>query len=84
MIDSGEKSYENWLELRRLGVDSMPVHHIGDDLKYLRRYLDQTDYIALGAIAKMTQHRRLIGLDHIWQHLKDAQAGRWPRCMVWG
>ena len=21
----------------------------------------------------MTQHRRLIGLDHIWQHLKDAQ-----------
>ena len=72
MIDNGEKA-RDWLKLRRLDVDSMPVHHIGDDLKYLRRYLDQTDYIALGAIAKMTQHRRLIGLDHIWQHLKDAQ-----------
>jgi hypothetical protein len=82
VIDSGEKSYENWLELKRLGVNSMPVHHIGDDIKYLDLYLKQTDYIALGAIAKMTQHRRLLGLDGIWEYLKDSRGK--PICRVHG
>jgi hypothetical protein len=76
---SGEKSYENWLELRRLGVDAIPVYHVGEDESLLKRYMEQTDYIGIGGIAKMQTADRFIGLDRIWNEYLKAPNGR-PRC----
>jgi hypothetical protein len=67
VIGSDKKSYDNWLELRRLGVDAIPVHHIGDDESYLKKYLDECQFIGIGAIAKMDVTSRLHGLDHVWK-----------------
>src|SRR5262249_26315314 len=33
--EGARKSYENWLELRRLGVNTIPVFHLGEDETYL-------------------------------------------------
>lgn len=83
VIGSDKGSYENWLELRRLGVETIPVHHIGDDEFYLKKYLDECDYIGLGAIAKLETNARLIGLDHIWKEYLTNTDGS-PRLRIHG
>jgi hypothetical protein len=82
---SAEKSYENWLELRRMGAETIPVYHIGDDEngEYLKKYMDKTDYIGLGAIAKLDSNSRTYGLDHIWNSIIKNPDGT-PRCRIHG
>lgn len=66
VIGDGRKSYENWMYLRRQGVDAMPVFHVGTDEKWLHKYLRKCDYIGIGAIANLSASRRFHGLDHVW------------------
>jgi hypothetical protein len=74
--ESAEKSYKNWIELRKLGIDTIPVHHIGDDDEsYLKKYLEQTDYIGIGAIAKLNAEARIYGLDYIWKEYLSNKDG---------
>ncbi len=67
VILDGEGSYNNWVKMREAGIDAIPVYHLGTDEKWLEKYLAQTDYIALGAIANMSTPLRLLGLSHIWE-----------------
>lgn len=83
VIGSDKASYENWLELRRLGVETIPVHHRGDDDLYLKKYLDATDYIAVGAMAKVPVGERTSVLDYLWKTYLLDGAGV-PRCRVHG
>lgn len=72
--EKARKSYNNWMYLQRLGVDTLPVFHLGTDEKWLEKYLRKTDYVAVGGIAKTSQQRRLIGLDRVWRkYLLDAE-----------
>jgi hypothetical protein len=80
---SAKKSYENWVQLRKLGVNTIPVHHIGDDETYLRKYMEETDYIGLGAIAKLDTNSRMYGLDYIWNDVLKNKDGT-PKCRVHG
>lgn len=82
-IGNGEKSYENWRELSRLGVESIPVYHMGTDEALLLRYLDQSDYIAIGAVAKLSMSDRLVGLDRLWRQYLLLPDGS-PRARVHG
>lgn len=68
VIGSGKKSYINWRHLWDNGVETMPVWHVGTDEKWLKKYLDKTDYIGLGAIANLSSVRRVAGLTHIWDN----------------
>ncbi len=77
------KSYENWVLLRSLGVDTIPVYHHREDIHWLYKYLDQCDYIGIGAIANLSTTASVPGLDFLWrEHLTDAQGQ--PRCRVHG
>jgi hypothetical protein len=67
MDEAAIQSYENWIELRRLGVNSIPIFHVGEDEKYLKRYVDECDYIGIGGIAESGIDIRLYGLDHLWK-----------------
>jgi len=67
IITTAEQSYLNWEYLRKKGANTIPVYHIGTDEKWLRKYLDQTDYIGLGAIANLDTNQRLVGLDVLWK-----------------
>lgn len=72
-IGDSAKSYKQWVYLRSLGLNPIPVYHIGGDERYLQKYLKQTDYIGLGAIANLSSTQRTYGLDHIWnKYLLDA------------
>lgn len=83
VIGSDAGSYENWCTLRRMGVETIPVHHVGDDVSYLKKYLDQCEYIGIGAIAKLDTVSRLIGLDHVWKEYLTLPDGT-PRLRVHG
>lgn len=83
VIGDGKASYDNWKKLRSLGVDSIPVFHLGTDEKYLHKYLAQTDYIGIGAIANLDTKARLMGLDWVWNnHLANSDGT--PKLKVHG
>lgn len=83
VIGDGEASYNNWKYLCSKGIDVMPVYHIGTDEKWLVKYLQDTDYIGLGAVAKLHTAVRMDGLTYIWnKYLRDSN-GR-PKYKVHG
>lgn len=46
--DSAEGSFRNWMALKILGIDTLPVHHQAEDLTLLDRYADNgVEYICL-------------------------------------
>ena len=66
-IGEGKGSYQNWKYLRSMGVDAIPVFHLGSDEKWLKKYLVQTEFIGIGAIASMSSVKRKLGLDHVFK-----------------
>lgn len=82
-IGNAKQSYLNWLHLKKLGAKTIPVYHIGTPEKWLKRYLDQTDYIALGAIANLDTSQRMLSLGHIWKTYLVDEKG-FPKVKVHG
>ena len=72
VIGDGPGSYRNWIWFREQGLDVIPVYHLGSDEKYLRKYIRQADYIAIGA-GKMRSKTLLKALEWLWT--KSALAG---------
>ena len=75
VISNGKATYDNWIEMRKQGLNPIPVYHATTDVKWLHKYLDAgVDYLCLGAVAFMYTERRLANFDHIWaNHLTDKQ-----------
>lgn len=83
VLNEGEKSYQNWVDLKRQGFNSIPVFHSNSDIKYLEEYLKHSDRIALGALARVPKTLRLWNLDYIWgKYLTDS--GGFPTHKVHG
>jgi hypothetical protein len=54
VIGSGYKSYQNYLYMYDNGVkDCVPAWHYGDDKMLIKKYLDKTDYIAIGNLVPL-------------------------------
>jgi hypothetical protein len=75
-IGDRQGSYENWIKLRKLGVNTIPVFHLRIDDKskddgyyYLDKYFEQTDYVCVGGIARLNTDQRVYGLDALWDHV---------------
>lgn len=67
-INDTEKSYENWKYLKSLGANTIPVYHmVTGKEEYLKKYLDETDHIAIGAVANLDTEQRIQGFDVIWR-----------------
>jgi len=68
---SAEKSHENFLYLKdTYGVNTMPVFHYGESIKWLDKMLEETDYIGLSA--SMTSLRDgLAWYSNVWQYITD-------------
>lgn len=78
VINDGEASYKNWLYMKAAGLNPLPVYHMEDDrgqtAKWLYKYLEKTDYVAIGAIANKSVMARKMSLDRLWEdHLVDNQ-----------
>jgi hypothetical protein len=82
-ITTAEQSYLNWRELQSMGVNTIPIYHLGTNVQWLKKYLKETDYIAIGAIANLNTTKRLMGLSHIWKNYLT-NADQTPRVKVHG
>lgn len=76
VLGNGPASYDNWVWLRKQGHDVMPVYHVGTDEDYLKRYLKESDRIAIGAVANLHTSHRVKGLTYIWNTYLTNSKGR--------
>lgn len=83
VIGDGEQSYNNWREMRRQGLDVIPVFHGNTDVKWLKLYLTHADHLAIGAVAKMHTVHRIERLDRVWSLYLTDDKGR-PTVKVHG
>ncbi len=54
-LDAMFDAERTWLatkELERYGLKPMPVFHYGEDIKWLKKYMERCDYIGVGGIAR--------------------------------
>ena len=74
VINDGPGSYENWKEMRRRGLDPIPVYHTSTSGKWLEKYMAQTDRVAIGISSPnpMDTKRKFYGVTRVWRnHLYD-------------
>lgn len=72
VIGDGRASLNNYRVMRDNGLNPIPVFHAGTSVRFLYKYLEYTDYVAVGAIAKMHTSSRIANLDkHIWPKIVD-------------
>jgi len=84
-IGDGEKSYRNWEYMRQQGIDVIPVFHINTDEKWLEKYMQETNYIAIGVLARNLKMRAQLPaiLERLWKtHLLDNEGN--PKVKVHG
>jgi hypothetical protein len=68
----GAPSYRNFLKMKRAGLNPIPVYHGSTDIKWLKRYMSHTDFIALGWLVGRSSPALIRMLDHLWdEHLTD-------------
>lgn len=86
VIGNREASYTNWLKLRDLGVDTIPVFHLQPDdkslddrFKYLDLYMEKTNHIAIGGVARLSTEQRIYGFDNMWDYLEQIGATKTHR-----
>jgi len=84
VIGDPEKTWENQQYMEERGLKPLITFHKGEDLKWLKKYLDCYDFIALGGIAGgdsvnvVRKH-----LDRCWGIICDTP-DRMPRCKIHG
>lgn len=43
-----EKGYENYIYLKKFIKNLLPVYHYGEDIKFFKKYCNETDYVCVG------------------------------------
>ncbi len=51
VLHNHKRSWDTFMQMRREGLSPVPVFHVGGDLSYLSRYLNETDYIGLSGFS---------------------------------
>ena len=77
------KTYQNQLEMERLGVRPLPCFHYGEDERYLEWYIANYSYITIGGMVPISTPQLKIWLDRIWEKYLTDGAGR-PKVRVHG
>ena len=67
--DTGPKSWSNLKALESLGCPVIPVFHYQDDIRYLKKMLDNYPFIALGGLVGAHHDKLRIWLDEMVQIL---------------
>jgi len=69
-MTSPKISYENYMIMFNNGFEPIPVFHLhnNSDATYLKKYLDKTNFIGLGAIAEASNVTRAMSLDTMFRN----------------
>lgn len=68
VLSSPEQSWANQLAMEAMGVKPLPCFHLGEDPKWLVRYVERYDYIALGGLVGTSPSQQAMWLDDIWKN----------------
>lgn len=60
------KTLENQNIMEKAGLHPVPCFHYGEDIKYLKYYLDNYDYIALGGMVPVSTENLIEWLDYLF------------------
>jgi hypothetical protein len=77
------KTYQNQLEMEKLGVRPLPCFHYGEDERYLEWYIANYSYITLGGMVPISTPQLKLWLDRIWEKYLTDGSGR-PKVRVHG
>jgi len=83
VIGNAEASYKNWEYMKSKGVDPLPVFHVGSPVEFLKKYIEKSDYIAIGGVAGTGQTIQVQRdyLDRLWsRYLVDSEG--YPKVKV--
>lgn len=70
LIDAAEQSVANAIRMREAGVKTMPVFHLGEDYKYLDRYVDEGfTWIGIGGLARVVNAKTILQIKGAFRHL---------------
>ena len=82
-IGDAEETYTNQKYMEKKGIRPVPAFHTGEDDSYLKYYVANYDYVALGGMVGMRTSQLQTWLDRVWEkHLIDG-AGN-PKIKVHG
>jgi len=73
---AAQTSWDNYQTMLEAGLPKdklLPCFHYGEDWRWLRKYMEVTDYVALGAMAKLKEDARTRWLDFAMRILCDEQ-----------
>lgn len=73
---AARQSYDNLRRLEKLGCKVVPCFHMGEPLRYLERYVEQYDHIALGGMVKARKELLQSWLDWCWLNFLTHEDGR--------
>jgi hypothetical protein len=82
-IGDAEQTWQNQLEMQRLGVNPLPCFHSGEKKRYLQRYVANYEYITLGGMVGARPEQLQTWLDRVWGDCLIDGAGR-PKVRVHG
>lgn len=69
-----EASWANQMAMEAMNVTPLPTFHFGEDFKWLIRYVEKYDYIALGGQVGQSPQSLMAWLDEVWgEYLTNAQ-----------
>ena len=72
VIGDPEATWKNQQKMERVGLHPMPCYHYGEDIKWLKLYLEKYDYIALGGMVKVGTAQLIQWLDLLFtNHICD-------------
>jgi len=67
IINNAEATWKNQLLMEKEGLKPLPVFHLGEDIKWLKHYIDKGyDYIAIGGLIPNPFKVLAPALDEIW------------------
>jgi hypothetical protein len=75
VIGDAAKSKENYIYMRKNGVEPIPCFHINEPFEYLEYYLSESKYIALGGVALLKRENKVRPwLSHCFSIIKKKPA----------
>ena len=82
-IGDPEITLKNQKYMESKGLKPLPCYHYGEDIKYLKHYIDNYDYVALGGMVPISTTNLMTWLDNLFKnYICDAKG--MPRVKIHG
>jgi len=75
-IQSYKISLKNYEIMKNAGLNPLPTFHYGEPFWLLEKYFSETNYVALGGIAKIFRGERILWLNQIFMRYSNSEKNK--------